>query len=71
MLGSRAGDNNAHRMKSQVWQMITEEMNSKNPSIQRTPTEVRKKWQNLVTSARKELREAEQRKEIIIFMISF
>ncbi len=61
ILADRSSDSNINRMKQQVWQLITDELNRRNPAVQRSTTEIRKKWQNLVTTARKEVKDADQR----------
>uniref|UniRef100_A0A914VDG5 Regulatory protein zeste n=1 Tax=Plectus sambesii TaxID=2011161 RepID=A0A914VDG5_9BILA len=59
ILMTRSMDAATIRQKQDAWQAITNALNERNPTVQRTVGEVRKKWQNLFAMARREVRAAE------------
>lgn len=54
-LSSRLCDGVTNRHKQEIWQQITDELNRRNHHVDRTTKDVKKKWENLATQARKEM----------------
>lgn len=55
ILSSRLCDGVTNRHKQDIWLKITAELNARNPHVDRTTKDVKKKWENLATQARKEM----------------
>lgn len=54
VLRSKINSTEMNRQKLAVWQSICDALNRKNPLVRRSVDEVRRKWKNMVTIARKD-----------------
>lgn len=54
VLRSKVNSTEINRQKLDVWQRICDKLNGTNPIVKRSVDEVRRKWKNMVTTARKE-----------------
>ena len=55
ILTCKATDASTNLRKQEVWRVICQNLNIQNTLVRRTPAEVRRKWKNLVTAAKKEV----------------
>lgn len=54
ILRSKMSTTEVNKRKYEVWQEICYKLNQRNPQVQRSVYEVRRKWKNMVTAAKKE-----------------
>lgn len=55
ILTCKATDASTNLKKQEIWRLICQNLNKHNTLVRRTPAEVRRKWKNLVTAAKKEV----------------
>lgn len=55
ILTCKATDASTNLRKQEIWRLICANLNQNNTLVRRTPAEVRRKWKNLVTAAKKEV----------------
>jgi hypothetical protein len=55
ILTCKATDASTNLKKQEIWRLICQNLNQHNTLVRRTPAEVRRKWKNLVTAAKKEV----------------
>ncbi|CAL8113445.1 unnamed protein product [Orchesella dallaii] len=55
ILTCKATDASTNLRKQEIWRLICANLNQNNTLVRRTPAEVRRKWKNLVTAAKKEI----------------
>ncbi|OXA52142.1 hypothetical protein Fcan01_13396 [Folsomia candida] len=55
ILTCKATDASTNLKKQEIWRLICQNLNTHNTLVRRTPAEVRRKWKNLVTAAKKEV----------------
>ena len=55
VLTSKLNDASTNKQKVEVWKRICSDYNSRNPIISRTADDLKRKWRNMVSAAKKEL----------------
>ena len=58
VLTSKLNDASTNKQKAEVWKRICRDYNSRNPNISRTADDLKRKWENMVSAAKKELLES-------------
>ena len=58
VLTSKLNDASTNKQKADVWKRICRDYNSRNPNISRTADDLKRKWENMVSAAKKELLES-------------
>ena len=63
VLTSKLNDASTNKRKVEVWKRICSDYNSRNPIISRTADDLKRKWRNMVSAAKRELLESSAHSE--------
>ena len=65
VLTSKLNDASTNKRKVEVWKRICSDYNSRNPIISRTADDLKRKWRNMVSAAKRELLESSAHSESV------